>query len=146
MTRALVLSCLAFIPLACTAQLPSTAGPAAPVEKPSAGETSPAPADPLPPEAAAAAPQKITYSACHVDGQYVAMTFDDGPHATLTPRLLDMLKERGIKATFFLVGKNVVEYPKIAKRIVDEGHEIASHSWSHRFVNSCGRDPTGSSG
>ncbi|MGV3532824.1 MAG: polysaccharide deacetylase family protein, partial [Chthoniobacteraceae bacterium] len=136
MTRALVLSCLAFIPLACTAQTPTTASPAAPVEQPVAGETAPAP-EPIPHVAvpSPAAPQKITYTACNVDGKYIAMTYDDGPHATLTPRLLDMLKERGIKATFFVVGKNVAEYPKIAKRIVDEGHEIASHSWSHPLLS-----------
>ena len=56
-----------------------------------------APATPKPP--------KITYSQCHVDGPYIAMTFDDGPHAENTPRLLDMLKQRRIKATFFVVGQ-----------------------------------------
>jgi peptidoglycan/xylan/chitin deacetylase (PgdA/CDA1 family) len=79
---------------------------------------------------AASAP-KITFSQCHVDGPYVAMTFDDGPHGTNTPRLLEMLKQRGIKATFFCVGQCVAEFPEIARRIVDEGHEIANHSWSH---------------
>jgi peptidoglycan-N-acetylglucosamine deacetylase len=74
---------------------------------------------------------KITFSQCHVDGPYVAMTFDDGPHGTNTPRLLEMLKQRGIKATFFCVGQCVAEFPEIARRIVDEGHEIANHSWSH---------------
>jgi peptidoglycan/xylan/chitin deacetylase (PgdA/CDA1 family) len=59
------------------------------------------------------------------------MTFDDGPHPKLTPMLLDMMKERGIKGTFFLVGKNVAEYPEIAQRIVAEGHEVANHSWAH---------------
>lgn len=74
---------------------------------------------------------KITFTQCHVDGPYVAITFDDGPHGANTPRLLEMLKQRNIKATFFCVGQCVAEYPEIAKRIVDEGHEIASHSWSH---------------
>jgi peptidoglycan/xylan/chitin deacetylase (PgdA/CDA1 family) len=59
------------------------------------------------------------------------MTFDDGPHPKLTPKLLDLLKERNIKATFFVIGKCVAEFPDIAKRIVDEGHEIANHSWNH---------------
>lgn len=85
----------------------------------------PAPSTPKPPEV------KISYSQCHVDGNQIAFTFDDGPHATNTPRLLDMLKQRNIKATFFCVGQCVAEYPDIAKRIVAEGHEIASHSWSH---------------
>jgi len=59
------------------------------------------------------------------------MTFDDGPHAQNTPRLLDMLKQRGIKATFFLVGECAAEYPQLVKRIVAEGHEVGNHSWSH---------------
>jgi peptidoglycan/xylan/chitin deacetylase (PgdA/CDA1 family) len=74
------------------------------------------------------------YSAVKTSRRVVAMTFDDGPHETLTPRLLDILKERGIKATFFVVGRNVVEYPDIAKRIVNEGHEIANHTWSHPWL------------
>ncbi len=59
------------------------------------------------------------------------MTFDDGPHATLTPKLLDLLAARHIKATFFVVGQCVAEYPDILKRAAREGHEIANHSWSH---------------
>ena len=83
------------------------------------------------PVPAPAAPRKPTYNSCNVESSTVAMTFDDGPHPKLTPKLLDLLKERGIKATFFVIGKNVAEFPDIAKRIVDEGHEIANHSWSH---------------
>jgi peptidoglycan-N-acetylglucosamine deacetylase len=67
----------------------------------------------------------------HVDGPYIAITFDDGPHATLTPKLLDLLAARKVKATFFVVGQCVAEYPEITRRIVRDGHEIASHSWSH---------------
>ncbi len=74
---------------------------------------------------------KASYSRCKVDGRQVALTFDDGPHATLTPRLLDILKERNVKATFFLVGTNVEAHPDIVKRIVTEGHEVASHSLTH---------------
>ena len=83
------------------------------------------------PVPAPAAPRKPTYNSCNVESSTVAMTFDDGPHPKLTPKLLDMLKERNIKATFFVIGKCVAEYPDIAKRIVDEGHEIANHSWNH---------------
>ena len=95
----------------------------------------------LPPDAAAptaAGQPKITFSQCHVDGPYVAMTFDDGPHAQNTPRLLDMLKQRNIKATFFVVGECAQEYPAIMKRIVAEGHEIANHSWSHPQLSKMG--------
>jgi len=81
---------------------------------------------------------KITFSQCHVEGPYLALTFDDGPHGTNTPRLLDMLKQRKVKATFFVVGQCVAEYPEIAKRIIDEGHEIANHSWSHPQLTKLG--------
>ncbi|MBV8901086.1 MAG: polysaccharide deacetylase family protein [Verrucomicrobia bacterium] len=81
--------------------------------------------------AAHPATKPATYSSCHVDGQYIAMTFDDGPSAENTPRLLDLLKQRGIKATFFLIGQNAAEHPEIVKRILEEGHEIGNHSWTH---------------
>ena len=78
---------------------------------------------------------QITFSQCNVDGPYIAMTFDDGPHASQTPRLLKLLKERNIKGTFFVVGTCVAEYPAIAKQIVAEGHELANHSWSHPLLS-----------
>lgn len=74
---------------------------------------------------------KVTYSSVHVDGPYIAMTFDDGPHATLTPKLLDLLARKKIKATFFVLGENAQRHPEILKRAVAEGHEIGNHSWSH---------------
>ena len=77
------------------------------------------------------ATKKVSYSRCNIEGRQVALTFDDGPHAMLTPRLLDILKERKAKATFFLVGTNVESHPEIVKRIVSEGHEVASHSLTH---------------
>ena len=74
---------------------------------------------------------KITFNSVHVDGPYIAMTFDDGPSATLTPKLLDLLATHHIKATFFVIGENVAEHPDIVARAAREGHEIANHSWSH---------------
>jgi peptidoglycan/xylan/chitin deacetylase (PgdA/CDA1 family) len=73
----------------------------------------------------------ITFNSVHVDGPYIAMTFDDGPSATLTPKLLDLLAAHHIKATFFVIGENVAEHPEIVERAAQEGHEIANHSWSH---------------
>src|SRR6266403_980546 len=73
----------------------------------------------------------IAFSSVHVDGPYIALTFDDGPNATLTPRLLDLLAARHLKATFFVVGQNAADHPEILKRAVREGHEIGNHSWSH---------------
>jgi peptidoglycan/xylan/chitin deacetylase (PgdA/CDA1 family) len=66
------------------------------------------------------------------------MTFDDGPHPQHTPRLLDLLKQRGIKATFFVVGQNAAQYPEILKRIAAEGHELANHSYTHPILNPLG--------
>jgi peptidoglycan/xylan/chitin deacetylase (PgdA/CDA1 family) len=74
---------------------------------------------------------RITFNSVHVDGPYIAMTFDDGPSATLTPKLLDLLAAHHIKATFFVIGENVAEHPEIVARAAREGHEIANHSWSH---------------
>ncbi|MBU2993515.1 polysaccharide deacetylase family protein [Octadecabacter sp. 1_MG-2023] len=76
-----------------------------------------------------------TITAVRTPSPVVAMTFDDGPHPTHTPRLLDMLRERGLRATFYLIGNRVVQYPQIARRIAEEGHEIGNHSWSHPFLN-----------
>ena len=73
----------------------------------------------------------ITFNSVHVDGPYIAMTFDDGPSATLTPKLLDILAAHHMKATFFVLGEMVAEHPEILARAAREGHEIASHSWSH---------------
>src|SRR6266853_4567352 len=73
----------------------------------------------------------ITFSSVHVDEPYIALTFDDGPSATLTPKLLDLLAAHHIKATFFVIGENVAEHPEIVARAAQEGHEIANHSWSH---------------
>jgi len=89
--------------------------------KSAAAKTSPAP-PPSPP---------ITFSWIHVDGPYIAMTFDDGPSDKLTPKLLDLLAARHIKATFFVIGENVAEHPEIVARAAREGHEIGNHSWSH---------------
>lgn len=99
--------------------------PAARLAQP-AGDSTAAPLDRSTP-----ALSVVTFNSVHVDQPVIAMTFDDGPHATLTPRLLDMLAERKLKATFFVVGQNAAEYPDIMKRIAREGHEIANHSWSH---------------
>ncbi|PWU10688.1 MAG: polysaccharide deacetylase family protein [Verrucomicrobia bacterium] len=80
---------------------------------------------------------RLVYSSVHVSGPYIAMTFDDGPNPATTPKLLDLLKAKGIKATFFLVGKNVAAHPEIVKRIYAEGHEVANHSWSHPPLSKC---------
>jgi peptidoglycan-N-acetylglucosamine deacetylase len=83
------------------------------------------------PAPAAPGPKPATYTQVRVDQPYIAMTFDDGPSAALTPRLLDILKQRNIKATFFLIGQNAAANPDIVRRILADGHEIGNHSWTH---------------
>ena len=61
----------------------------------------------------------------------VSITFDDGPDPDWTPAILDILKERGVKAVFFVIGKNAELYPDLLRRIADEGHEIGNHSFTH---------------
>jgi peptidoglycan/xylan/chitin deacetylase (PgdA/CDA1 family) len=61
----------------------------------------------------------------------VALTFDDGPNEPYTSEILDILRKYNVKATFFMVGKNVAAYPDAAKKIVADGHAIGNHSWDH---------------
>ncbi len=61
----------------------------------------------------------------------IALTFDDGPHPVYTPKLLDGLKERNVKATFFVVGKNIEGREDIIKRMDEEGHLLGNHTYDH---------------
>lgn len=79
---------------------------------------------------------RVSYSSVKITQKVVAMTFDDGPHPSLTPKLLDILKARNIKCTFFVIGKNAQEYPNIIRRIIAEGHEIGNHTWTHASLTS----------
>ena len=63
----------------------------------------------------------------------VYLTFDDGPSKNITPQILDLLKQKNIKATFFLLGNRVELYPEIVKREQEEGHYIANHGYSHVY-------------
>ncbi|WP_084190481.1 polysaccharide deacetylase family protein [Reichenbachiella agariperforans] len=68
-----------------------------------------------------------------LDSDHVMLTFDDGPHPALTPRTLDILEEKGVKAMFFLIGKNIEQYPELVERIVREGHLVGGHSYHHEW-------------
>lgn len=84
----------------------------------------------------ASGPQRFIFTPIHVDGPYVALTFDDGPDPLHTPKLLDLLAAHHAKATFFVIGKRLAQYPEIVARAAREGHEIGNHSWMHRrFVD-----------
>ncbi|MES2625737.1 MAG: polysaccharide deacetylase family protein [Pseudomonadota bacterium] len=62
----------------------------------------------------------------------IYLTFDDGPSPEVTPRLLDLLKSKNAKATFFLVGTNVEAYPELVAQIIANGHSIGNHSYDHK--------------
>lgn len=65
----------------------------------------------------------------------VALTIDDGPHPVMTEELLKVLKEKKIKATFFILGKNAKLYPELLEKIKKDGHEIGSHAYTHQYLN-----------
>jgi peptidoglycan-N-acetylglucosamine deacetylase len=65
------------------------------------------------------------------DAKLVALTFDDGPNEPYTTRVLDILKEKGVHATFFLIGQNAELYPDTARRIIADGNVVGNHSYSH---------------
>lgn len=76
------------------------------------------------------------YNILHIyksDTKRVFLTFDDGPSETVTPLILDLLKEENVPATFFTLGTNVKRHPEIVRREFDEGHYVANHGYSHKY-------------
>lgn len=71
--------------------------------------------------------------------KYMALTFDDGP-STYTPQILDVLASKGVKATFFNLGNSASTYPDYTKRVLSEGHELASHTMQHQNLPNLDRD------
>jgi len=74
-----------------------------------------------------------TYYKVNTQEKIVALTFDDGPDPIDTPDVLDILKEKNVRATFFVLGKAAQENPSLLKRLVMEGHEIGNHSFTHDY-------------
>jgi peptidoglycan/xylan/chitin deacetylase (PgdA/CDA1 family) len=68
----------------------------------------------------------------------VALTFDDGPDPVNTPKLLDLLRAAGVRATFFVVGERAARAPELVREMATPGHEIENHSWSHSSLWLCG--------
>ena len=91
------------------------------------------PASPQAPAPAGGYPN-VSYSHGSRNNRYIALTFDDGPHAANTPRLLDLLAERNVKATFFVLAPRVRARPDLVQRMVADGHEIGNHSSTHRLM------------
>jgi peptidoglycan/xylan/chitin deacetylase (PgdA/CDA1 family) len=103
-----------------------------------------APAAATPPSAASSAPAEPPVVVPAGDGPFrswrttgssaVALTFDDGPDPVQTPRILGMLAEHGVKATFCLVGAQVERHPEIVARIAADGHTLCNHTWDHSLT------------
>jgi peptidoglycan-N-acetylglucosamine deacetylase len=72
-----------------------------------------------------------TFYRAKTDEKVIALTFDDGPSPKWTSLILDELRDKGVKATFFMIGKHVQEYPDIARRVVAEGHDVGVHTFNH---------------
>lgn len=105
--------------------LPANAPSPPPVVIAEPGEPpAPAPTEPAEPTNPPVVPGKICY-----------LTFDDGPDGSITPAMLDVLQQYGVKATFFVLGSKVDAYPKVLQRIKDEGHAIGNHTYSHNYAH-----------
>ncbi|GAB6154402.1 polysaccharide deacetylase family protein [Desulfosporosinus burensis] len=74
-----------------------------------------------------------TYYLAHTKEKVVALTFDDGPDPIDTPAVLDILKAKNARATFFVLGKAAQANPFLLKRLINEGHEIGNHSFNHDY-------------
>jgi peptidoglycan/xylan/chitin deacetylase (PgdA/CDA1 family) len=138
-------SCAAADPLKPQAAAPQARPPVAPVKTPSnTAYRTPAVQGPVPrnPDMALdsnfSKSSGVTFSRVPVAGNYIAITFDDGPHPQNTTRLLDILRARNIKATFYVIGRSVDLYPQVVRRTVAEGHEIGNHSQTHRLLSKLG--------
>ena len=70
----------------------------------------------------------------------IALTFDDGPHPVYTKKLLDGLRKRGVKATFFLIGENIEGNEELVKQMAEDGHLIGNHTYSHIQLTSGNRE------
>jgi peptidoglycan/xylan/chitin deacetylase (PgdA/CDA1 family) len=66
------------------------------------------------------------------DRKVVALTFDDGPNPDATPVILDTLREKGVRATFFVLGSHAERWPELVRRISSEGHQLGNHGYFHR--------------
>lgn len=74
------------------------------------------------------------------EGKKIALTFDDGPHPYYTEQLLDGLKERGVKATFFVTGEHALLHPDVIRRMAEEGHLLGNHTYTHMQLRNDNRE------
>lgn len=71
------------------------------------------------------------YNGINTNEKVVALTYDDGPHPVFTPQILNILDQLGVKATFFMIGKRMGMYPKVAREVVRRGHAVGNHTYTH---------------
>lgn len=74
------------------------------------------------------------YRSVETKKKQIALTFDDGPHPVLTPRILKILAQYNVPATFFMVGQNVLNYPDAAHAVIEAGHEVGNHTFTHPHI------------
>lgn len=84
--------------------------------------------------------QAAGYRSVPTETSRIAITFDDGPHPRLTPRILDILDRYHVKATFFMIGVIAETYPQTAREVAERGHEIGNHTDSHRRMTGLGEE------
>ena len=72
------------------------------------------------------------------DGKRIALSFDDGPHPIFTLKILEILDKYDITATFFMIGRNVEQYPDVARAVYEGGHEIGNHTFTHPHMKEIG--------
>ena len=82
--------------------------------------------------------QSSAYISVPNEKKQIALTFDDGPHPSQTHQILEILDHYGVKATFFMIGVNVENYPDAAKEVIARGHEVGNHTYSHSHLQSMG--------
>lgn len=80
------------------------------------------------------------YNEVDTKEKLVAFTFDDGPNPKWTPLFLDVFRNYGAKATFYVIGSHLEQYPDIARRVCEEGHELGNHSYSHPSFSKLSRE------
>ncbi|WP_063772026.1 polysaccharide deacetylase family protein [Kitasatospora mediocidica] len=108
---------------------PAQAPPQSPVPASSAEPAARAP-EPAPADTPDGAPDVPEYH-LHAGPMTLALTFDDGPAPATTDQILATLRRHGVTATFFMIGANVEKYPDVVRRVVEDGHRLGNHTWSH---------------
>ena len=88
----------------------------------------------------ASAENKLVFKSNSNDQMKIAITFDDGPHPRKTEKILNILDQFDVKATFFVIGVNVNNYPNVIKKVLSNGHELGKHTYSHKVLKSLAID------